>query len=66
LQARKIEGGTEVFEFNAGEAIRMFFSYRHTPAPGAALLGAQDWNVLDQWITKSEEEGVFLCQRKQV
>ena len=50
----------ERFRFAAGEAIRLFFSWRHTPALVRALLEQQGLLVLDQWITKSGEEGVFL------
>ena len=56
-----VEG--ETFEFRAGESIRLFFSYRHTPEKVRALLGKHGLRVLGQWITKSEEEGVFLCRR---
>jgi uncharacterized SAM-dependent methyltransferase len=51
---------TERFRFDAGESIRLFFSYRHTPGLVRALLSQQGLKVVDQWITKSEEEGVFL------
>ncbi len=51
------------FEFRAGEQIRLFFSYRHTTAGITRLLGKQGISVLDQWITQSEEEGVFLCRK---
>ena len=56
-----VEG--ETFEFRAGENIRLFFSYRHTPEKVRSLLGKYGIKILGQWITKSEEEGVFLCQR---
>ena len=60
---RKIKVDTERFQFAPGEAIRLFFSWRHTPALVRALLGQHGLNVLDQWITKSGEEGVFLMSR---
>ncbi len=62
-RARQIKVDEESFEFRAGESVRLFFSYRHTPERISALLGRHGLKVLDQWITKSEEEGVFLCQR---
>jgi len=49
--------------FHAGEAIRLFFSYRHTPALVEALLAQHGLRVVDQWITPSGEEGVFLVSR---
>jgi uncharacterized SAM-dependent methyltransferase len=57
---REIKVDAEQFQFAAGEAIRLFYSWRHTPALVRALLGQQGLNVLDQWITKSGEEGAFL------
>jgi uncharacterized SAM-dependent methyltransferase len=62
-QPRNIRVDDETFEFRAGENIRLFFSYRHTPALVRAMLEPQGLKVVDQWITKSEEEGVFLCRR---
>ena len=63
VRARQIKVDEELFEFRAGESIRLFFSYRHTPENISALLGGHGLKVLDQWVAKSEEEGVFLCQR---
>ncbi len=59
-----IEIEEERFQFNVGESIRLFFSYRHTPANICLLLEESGFLVLDRWITQSEEEGVFLCRRK--
>ena len=53
----------ERFQFPAGEAIRLFFSWRHTPALVRSLLSQHGLSVLDQWITRSGEEGVFLVSR---
>ena len=52
---------TERFEFRPGDSIRLFFSYRYTPALAQNLLREHGLQILSQWITKSEEEGVFLC-----
>ena len=63
-QARKLSLDGETFEFTAGEAIRLFFSYRHTPRLVGELLARHDLRVLDHWTTQSEEEGVFLCAKR--
>jgi L-histidine Nalpha-methyltransferase len=63
LRAREIRVDDEAFEFRTGEEIRLFFSYRHTPALVRALLEQHGLHVQEQWITKSEEEGVFLAGR---
>ena len=60
---RTIQLTKETFEFQPGDFIRLFFSYRHTPDQVRELLGQQGVSVIDQWITRSEEEGVFLCRR---
>jgi uncharacterized SAM-dependent methyltransferase len=57
---KEIRVDAERFEFRPGESIRLFFSYRHTAALVRDLLGRHGLCVLDQWIAKSEEEGVFL------
>jgi L-histidine Nalpha-methyltransferase len=62
-RSRELQLDQEGFEFSAGEAIRLFFSYRHTPALVRQLLGQHGLNVVKQWITASEEEGVFLVAR---
>ncbi len=60
---RKIQIEDRTFAFKAGETIRLFFSYRYTPERVSETLARHGLKVYDQWITKSEEEGVFLCRR---
>jgi uncharacterized SAM-dependent methyltransferase len=62
-RSRRIAIENETFEFTAGEAIQLFFSYRYTPERVRAALGQPGLEVHKQWITKSGEEGVFLCIR---
>jgi len=50
--------------FAAGTSIRLFFSYRYTPARVRTRLARNGLEILSQWITQSGEEGVFLCRRK--
>ena len=57
---REIKVAAQRFTFPAGELIRLFFSWRHTPALVRTLLRQHGLNVLDQWITPNGEEGVFL------
>jgi L-histidine N-alpha-methyltransferase len=63
VRPREIQVNAQRFRFPAGESIRLFFSWRHTPALVRRLLGEHGLKVLDRWITKSEEEGVFLVSR---
>lgn len=60
---RRIELDGEVFEFRTGETIQLFFSYRYTPDRVRTALTKYGLEVREQWITKSEEEGVFLCRK---
>jgi uncharacterized SAM-dependent methyltransferase len=52
------------FQFGPDKPLRLFFSYRHTPKIVRSLLGNHEIGVVDEWVAKSEEEGVFLCARK--
>ena len=63
IHPRSIEIGVDRFEFRAGESIRLFFSYRYTPSLARAPLSRYGLPVLDQWISASGEEGVFLATR---
>jgi L-histidine Nalpha-methyltransferase len=63
-RARRIEIESERFEFRAGDSIQLFFSYRYTPERVCKILTSHKFKVCEQWIAKSEEEGVFLCRRK--
>jgi uncharacterized SAM-dependent methyltransferase len=60
---RCIQIGAESFAFAPNDTIRLFFSYRHTPALTHKLLGQYGLKVLDQWISSSQEEGVFLAKK---
>ncbi|MDB6026474.1 MAG: hypothetical protein JWM68_2697 [Verrucomicrobiales bacterium] len=62
-RATQISIDEETFAFPSGDSIRLFFSYRHTPETINRLLKQHGVSVLDQWITASQEEGVFLCRR---
>ncbi len=54
---------SETFEFRPGETIRLFFSYRHSPGLVRQLLAEHGMQIAQQWVTQSEEEGVFLVTR---
>ena len=64
IRARRIEIEDRAFDFAAGESIRLFFSYRYTPEQVRRQLDRNGLEVLGQWVTQSEEEGVFLCRCK--
>lgn len=53
---------SDTFEFRRGDFLQLFFSYRYTPALVRKHLAIHGLEVLDQWITQSGEEGVFLCR----
>jgi uncharacterized SAM-dependent methyltransferase len=60
-----LEAAGEQFSFRQGESIQLFFSYRYTPDLVRALLSQHGLEVERQWITKSQQEGVFLVCRDQ-
>jgi L-histidine N-alpha-methyltransferase len=51
------------FKFRSGESIQLFFSYRYTPELVQKNLARHGLTVCAQWLTKSAEEAVFLCQQ---
>ena len=51
------------FKFAKGKKLRLFYSYRYTPALMRRLLAGQGIGIVQEWITKSEEEGVFLARK---
>ncbi|HUA39287.1 MAG TPA: L-histidine N(alpha)-methyltransferase [Candidatus Sulfopaludibacter sp.] len=57
----KIEN--KAFNFKAGDSIQVFFSYRYTPERVGKILARYGLEVCNQWVLKSEEEGVFLCRQ---
>jgi len=59
----RIEVAEEIFDFRRGDKLRLFFSYRYTPDRLRLQFGWHGIVVLDQWITDSDEEGIFLCQK---
>lgn len=61
---RRIEIEDKPFAFQRGESVRLFFSYRYTPERVCEVLARYDLKVCRQWIARSEEEGVFLCERR--
>jgi uncharacterized SAM-dependent methyltransferase len=64
-RACRIEIELEKFRFRPGDAIQLFFSYRYTPEHVRKVLARFGLEVCDQWITRSEEEGVFLCRNSE-
>lgn len=62
-RSRRLDVDGNAFEFRRGENIRLFYSYRYTPELARSKLAAHGLKVLGEWITKSGEEGVFLCRR---
>ncbi len=54
--------GARKFSFRAKETIRLFFSYRYTPEFLDGLLRRHALDVTHQWISRSGQEGLFLCR----
>jgi hypothetical protein len=62
-RGRRVKIEREQFVFCAGESIQLFFSYRYTPDRVVRALVRHRLEIRNQWITKSDEEGVFLVHR---
>jgi len=63
LRARRVGIENRSVDFVGGDSIRLFFSYRYTPDRVCALLERHGLVARESWITRSEEEGVFLVGR---
>lgn len=63
VRTRAVQLCDESFRFERGSSVRLFFSYRYTPALARSILARHALRVLESWMTKSGEEGVFLCGR---
>lgn len=59
---RQLQVYQQLVEFNPGDAFGLFFSYRYTPGLLARLLNLQRLRLIEQWVTRSEEEGILLCE----
>jgi uncharacterized SAM-dependent methyltransferase len=58
---RSIRVSGENFEFAPGERIRLFYSYRYTPALLKRVLSENDLAVTKEWV--GEQEGVFAVTK---
>lgn len=62
-RTQRIQLDGEKFCFRRGEVFRLFFSYRYQPENLARIFRRAGLGMEDEWITQSEEEGIFLCRR---
>jgi len=60
---RHIRVDNAEFQFQSGESIRLFYSFRYTPERLRAILAGFGLQVIEAKISKSQEEGVFICRR---
>ena len=65
-RALAIRVHNEHFEFNPETPLRLFFSYRHTPALVRQMLAQYGMELVGEWVTASEEEGVFLAMKRSI
>lgn len=63
MRRREIHVHGEIISFEAGERIRLFFSYRHTPETMRSLLEEHGIQLSGEWLNDAGEEGVFLCRK---
>lgn len=62
-RGRVIRLDTAEIHFQSGESIRLFYSFRYTPERLRAILAEFGLQVIEARISKSQEEGVFVCRR---
>ena len=54
---------SQEFVYKPNDPFRLFFSYRHTPDRLRDLLANYEIQIEREWITASQEEGIFLCRK---
>lgn len=63
MRDRHIQVSGETLHFSTGCQLRLFFSCRYTPCLLRSHLAEHGLVVQSQWITTSQQEGVFLVVR---
>jgi hypothetical protein len=63
VTAVKVNFGGTAWRFAAGDRFQLFYSYRHTLASVASLLGPHGIQISRSWTNATGEEGVFLGHR---
>ena len=63
-RSRTFQVWGETFAFEPNDAIRLFFSCRHTPEIVRTLFRAHGFVVEGQWLNDAKEEGVFLARKQ--
>lgn len=61
---RVIHLDEEKFTFREGDSLRVFYSYRHTPATVREWLAKEDIEVVEQQLSHEDQEGLFICRRQ--
>jgi L-histidine N-alpha-methyltransferase len=60
--------GIQLFDakstFESGEKLRVFYSYRFTPAHLRSFFKKAGLFIAQEWMTPSQEEALFLCRRE--
>ena len=60
---KQIQFFGENVRFSSGQKLRVFYSYRFTPAHVRNFVNQSRLKLTDEWIASSGEEGLFLCHR---
>ena len=60
---RTIEKSGEKFVFRAGDKLRVFYSYHHTPKTARDWLNRANIIVTDEQLTENQEEAIFICRK---
>jgi len=63
LRSRTIQLPGSSFTFDRGESLRLFFSVRYTSQSLRQMFARHGFQVLQDWVAPSGEEGVFLLKK---
>lgn len=53
----------QLIQWQTGEQVQLFFSYRYTTPKIQELLQNYDIKVMDYWEGANQEEGIYFCQK---
>ena len=62
-ERRQVSIDHELLDFHPADQLRVFHSYRHTPETVARCLDEHGLELMQQWVSEDQEEGVFAVKR---
>ncbi len=65
-KSAKLIIGKEAINWQPGETVQLFYSYRYTTSLITDLLQQYSIHVIQAWESRDQEEGVYLCKKTDI